>query len=204
MYTMPYYTSGDLEEILTFMQAHPFITLIGYDGSFPVATQVPVQITHEGNILKLTGHIMTKTDHCKAFKMYPNVMAVFSGAHSYISARVYENPAVASTWNYKTVQAKGRIQLLSQKQTYKIIKDITDKYEDPQTSPATFHKMDEEYIRRNLKAITGFEVLVSDIAHVFKMSQDHSQKNRESILKDFEQKDDALSQQMAEEMKRYV
>lgn len=203
MYTMPYYTSGDPEEIFTFMQAHPFITLIGYDGSFPVATQVPVQISNEGNVLKLTGHVMTKTDHFKAFKMHPYVMAVFSGAHSFISAAVYEKPTYASTWNYKTVQAKGLIKLLSQEQTYKIIKDITDKYEDPNSSPSAFHKMDEEYIHKHLKAITGFEMLVSDIAHVFKMSQDHSQKNRESILEELK-KGDALSQQMAEEMKRYV
>jgi len=204
MYTMPYYTAGGPEEVFAFMQVHPFITLIGYDGVYPVATQVPVKITIEENILKLTGHVMTKTDHCNAFEMHPNVMAVFSGAHSYISAAVYEKTAVASTWNYKTVQAKGRIQLLSQQQTYEIIKDITDKYEDPHTSPAAFHKMDDEYIRRNLKAITGFEIRVADITHVFKMSQDHSQKNRENILEDLNKKGDALSQQMAEEMKHYV
>lgn len=201
---MPYYTSGDPEEILAFMQAHSLITLIGYDGSFPIATQVPVKISNESNDLKLTGHVMTKTDHCKAFEIHPNVMAVFSGTHSYISAAVYEKPAVASTWNYKTVQAKGIIKLLSQEQTYEIIKDITDKYEDPKTSSSAFHKMDEEYIRRNLKAITGFEILVSDIAHVFKMSQDHSQKDREGIMEDLLQKGDILAQQMAGEMKHYV
>ena len=204
MYTMPYYSSANREEVVAFMQANPFATLIGYDGLYPVATQVPVKMINEGNALKLIGHVMTKTDHCKAFEMHPNVMAVFSGTHSYISASVYEKPAAASTWNYKTVQAKGIIRLLSQDQTYEIIKDITDKYEDPHSSPSAFHKMDQEYIRKNLKAITGFEIMVSDISHVFKMSQDHSQKDRERIVEDLLQKEDALSLQMAEEMKRYV
>jgi transcriptional regulator len=204
MYTMPYYTSENREEIFAFMQTHPFIPLIGYDGQYPVATQVPVKIINEGNALKLIGHVMTKTDHCKAFEMHPNVMAVFSGAHSYISASVYEKPAAASTWNYKTVQAKGIIRLLSQEQTYEIIKDITDKYEDPHSSPSAFHKMDKEYIRKNLKAITGFEIVVSHISHVFKMSQDHAQNDRERILEDLLRKEDASSLQMAEEMKRYV
>ena len=88
MYTMPYYTSDNPEEIFAFMHAHPFITLIGYDGQFPVVTQVPVEITNENNILMLTGHVMTKTDHFNAFEKHPHVMAVFAGTHSYISASV--------------------------------------------------------------------------------------------------------------------
>jgi len=204
MYTMPYYTSDNPEEIFAFMQAHPFVALVGYDGQFPVVTQVPVEITNENNVLMLTGHVMTKTDHCKAFEKHPHVMAVFTGAHSYISAAVYEKPNVASTWNYKTVQAKGEIRLLSQQETYEIIKDITDKYENPHTSPAAFHKMDENYVHKNLKAVTGFRIIVSSLAHVFKMSQDHSQKNRESIAENLQQKDDPASQEMANEMKRYV
>lgn len=204
MYKMPYYTSGDPEEILAFMQAHPFVTLIGSDGEFPVATQVPIKVTEDGDTLKLIGHVMTKTDHCKAFQKNPNVLTVFTGVHSYISAAVYEKPNVASTWNYKTVQASGVIKLLSTEETYEIIKDITDKYENPHTSPSAFHKMDEDYIRKNLKAITGFEITVVDLAHVFKMSQDHSQRNRESIVGDLQQKDDAASQQMANEMKHYL
>lgn len=204
MYKMPYYTSGDPEEIFAFMQAHPFVTLIGFDGEYPVATQVPIKVTKDGDTLKLIGHVMTKTDHFKAFQKNPNVLTVFTGVHSYISAAVYEKPNVASTWNYKTVQARGVIKLLSTEETYEIIKDITDKYENPHTSPSAFHKMDEEYIRKNLKAITGFEIIVTDLAHVFKMSQDHPQKNRESIVNDLQQKDDTASQQMANEMKHYL
>ena len=43
MYKNPQF-EGDRESVLAFMRAHPFITLIGYDGDYPVATQVPVAI----------------------------------------------------------------------------------------------------------------------------------------------------------------
>ncbi|TCD11672.1 FMN-binding negative transcriptional regulator [Pedobacter frigidisoli] len=202
MYKLPSFTSDNQEEILAFMHQNTFITLVGFDGEFPVATQVPVKTVVDGEVIKLIGHIMTKTDHFKAFEQNPNVLAIFTGAHAYVSASVYENPQSASTWNYKTVQAKGIIRLLNAEETYQVIKDLTDKYENPKSSPAAFNKMDEAYIQKHLKAITGFEILVSDIDHVFKMSQNHSAANKESIIKNLEQSDDILAQEVAKEMKR--
>jgi len=202
MYKLPHYTAHNQDEILDFMHKNTFVTLIGFDGEFPVATQVPVKTVVEGESIKIIGHIMTKTDHYKAFEQNPRVMALFTGAHAYISASVYEEPSAASTWNYKTVQAKGTIKLMSPEETYQVIKELTDKYENPETSPAAFNKMDEAYIQKHLKAITGFEVTVSHIDHVFKMSQNHSAKNKESIVAHLEKSDDALDQEVAKAMKK--
>ena len=202
MYKLPYFTAENQDAVLDFMHKNSFITLIGFDGEFPVATQVPVKTIVDGDKIKLVGHIMTKTDHCKAFEQNPNVLAVFSGAHAYISASVYESPAVASTWNYKTVQAKGVIRLMSSEETYQVIKDLTNHYENPETSPAAFNKMDEAYIQKHLKAITGFEILVNSLDHVFKMSQNHSPKNQEAIIENLKNSEDFLAQEMAKEMRK--
>lgn len=204
MYKAPYFTTDNKEEVLEFMHQNTFITLVGFDGEFPVATQVPVKTVNDASVIKLIGHIMTKTDHCKAFEQNPNVLAIFTGAHAYISASVYENPQSASTWNYKTVQAKGTIRLLNSEETYQVIKDLTDKYENPESSPAAFNKMDEAYIQKHLKAITGFEILVSNIEHVFKLSQNHSAINKESVIKNLEKSGDVLAQEVAKEMKNGI
>jgi len=201
MYKASYFTTDNQEEVLEFMHQNTFITLVGFDGEFPVATQVPVKTIVDGEVTKLIGHIMTKTDHCKAFEQNPNVLAIFTGAHAYISASVYEKPQSVSTWNYKTVQAKGIMRLLNSEETYQAIRELTDKYEDPDSSPAAFNRMDEAYIQKHLKAITGFEVVVSNINHVFKLSQNHSAANKESIVKNLEQSDDVLAQEIAREMK---
>ncbi|PWS27830.1 hypothetical protein DHW03_09645 [Pedobacter yonginense] len=202
MYKLPKFTTENQDEILDFMQKNPFVTLVGFDGEFPVATQVPVETRLYGNTIKIIGHIMTNTDHCKAFEQNPNALVIFTGAHAYISASVYEEPAAASTWNYKTVQAKGLMRFLSAEETLQVVKDLTDQYENPHTSPAAFKKMDDEYIQKHLKAIKGFEILVSKFDHVFKLSQNHSIKNQESIIANLEQTDDVLAQQVAEEMRR--
>ena len=200
MYKTPYNVAENPSEVLEFMKQNPFITLIGYDGSFPVATQIPVETITIGNSIKIIGHVMTKTDHCRTFNRNPNVLILYTAAHAYISASVYENPQSASTWNYKSVQAKGTIKLLDEDATYQIIKDITDKFEKRETSPAAFHKMDEDYIRKNLKAISGFEITVSAVEHVFKMSQGQSQQNRKGIISDLQSKGDVMSNLVAKEI----
>jgi transcriptional regulator len=204
MYKIYPFEEKDSAQIIAFMEAHPFITLIGFDGTYPVATQVPVQIYQHQDKLKLVGHVMNKTDHHLAYEANENVLAIFSGAHAYISASVYAVPAAASTWNYKTVQAKGKIKMLDVDATREIIKNLTNSFEDPASSPAAFHKMEESYIEQHLKAISGFEIEVVELHAVFKMSQNHSEENRKAIVADLEEKQDLGAQVIAAEMKQHL
>ncbi len=202
MFKFPYFKAQDQEQVLEFMNQHNFITLIGYDGEFPVATQVPVEIKAEGEYIRFVGHVMTKTDHCHAFQKNKQIMALFTGAHAYVSASVYDDPAVASTWNYMTVQAKGLIRLMDADETYAVIKSLTDKYEPEGKSPASFHQMTDAYIQKHLKAIMGFEITVTSLEHVFKLSQNHTCANRQNIVDLLEKNGDVQANEIAKEMKK--
>ena len=201
MYRNPQFEEKDADKLIGFMQAHSFITLIGYDGEYPVATQIPVKIELRNGDIYLIGHVMKKTDHHHAYAKNENVLALFTGAHAYISASVYEDPAVASTWNYSSVQAKGKIKLLNDIETKEVIKELTNRYENPDTSRAAFHHMSEDYIEKNLKAISGFEILVQSMTGVFKLSQNHPMVNRASIIDHLSASEDSNDQQVAEDMK---
>lgn len=201
MYKSSHFEEKDVNKVLAFMQAHPFITLIGFDGTYPVATQVPVQVYQDEQGIRLVGHIMRKTDHHLAYAKNEHVMALFTGAHAYVSASVYENPSVASTWNYSSVQVKGKLRLMDEDETRTVIMQLTDHYEDAVTSPASFHKMDTAYIDQHLKAIVGFELKAESIHNVFKLSQNHSATNRTSIVANLAESDDADAQKVAAQMK---
>ncbi len=73
------------------------------------------------------------------------VLVIFSGPHCYVSASWYVKKNVASTWNYMDVQATGNIRLTGEEETKKIIEDITNKYESPE-SEAAFNKLPVEYV----------------------------------------------------------
>lgn len=182
------------------MQAHPFAIVIGANQNIPSATQIPLQIKRASDVVKLVGHVMRKTDHHEAFVANENVLALFHGAHAYVSASVYENPASASTWNYSSVQAKGKIKLLDNEETMIAIKELTEQYET-KDSPAAFHQMSAKYINQYLKAIVGFEITLTSLEGVFKLSQNHSRTNRESIVQHLSQSDDWQAQEVAKQMK---
>ena len=127
---------------------------------------------------------------------------VFNGPHCYVSASWYNTPAIASTWNYITVHAKGKITFTDEEGTYNAVKEITNKYEET-ISPASFDKLTEEYVRQQIKAIIGFTIEVESMDNVFKLSQNQDEQSKNNIIKQLQESGDEQSKKIAEEiMKR--
>lgn len=190
MYNVPHFKTSDKEEVIAFMQAHPFVMLCGVsaDGK-PVVTQVPVLFEERENKLFFFAHVMRKQDHARAFEANPNVLVVFHGAHTYVSASWYENKQVASTWNYQAVHARGVLKFLDDEGLHSVITRLTEKFEQNPHSPALVNKMDESYVRNMMKAIIAFEIEVTDIQHVFKLSQNRDEKSYVNIIEQLSNKD---------------
>ncbi|HVZ25094.1 MAG TPA: FMN-binding negative transcriptional regulator [Sediminibacterium sp.] len=203
MYQLPRYQDADAAAVMEFMKSHPFVTLIGVgeDGS-PVATQVPILLREEAGTILLRGHIMRQSDHYLAFAKNPAALVLFTGPHAYISASWYEDPAQASTWNYMTVQAKGRLVLLDDHALLPMLQELTDHYEPEGSSPAAFSQLPEEYLIRLSKAIAGFEIRVDSLQHVFKLSQNRDANSFQHILSQLEKGSDDARAIAAEMRKR--
>jgi transcriptional regulator len=186
MYDIPYFKAAHSEDILAYMQAHPFALICGVDaGGKPVATQVPFLFEKRGDQLFLQGHFMKKQDHTNAFYQNPNALVVFSGAHTYVSASWYENKQIASTWNYQTVQAAGTIRFQEAAFLRQLLTKLTETFEAP-GSPSLVQNMAPEYVEKMMQAIVAFEVEVLSVRHVFKLSQNREKQSRENIIAQLE------------------
>ena len=181
MYNISYFTEPDRELIIAFMKEYSFAMVTGIGESYPVATQLPLEIEEKDGSVFLKGHLMRKTDHHLAFEKNNNVLVLFTGPHCYVSAAWYNNPNTASTWNYMTVHARGKIIFTDEKGTYEAVKSVTNKYEGTETK-AAFNNMPQEYIKPILKAIVGFSIEVETIENVFKLSQNKSEEEQLNII----------------------
>ncbi|NOT52767.1 MAG: hypothetical protein HOP10_15995 [Chitinophagaceae bacterium] len=190
MYDLPHHKEKDQDEIIQFMKDHPFVFLTGSGAdSKPVVTQIPVFIDEKDGKYFLTGHIMRNTDHHKAFEQNKNVLAVFTGPHTYVSATWYTKP-VGSTWNYMSVHAHGTIRIGDKDELVAILKRLTLHYENGNTASSTvFDNLPTEYTERMMKAIVPFEIEVNELQHVFKLSQDRDEKSYDNIIQQLKQKD---------------
>ena len=192
MYKLPYYNEDDEEIVKQFVRDHPFAFIAGSDAANnPVATQVPLFIDERDKKLFLTGHIMRNTDHHKAFEQNKNVLAVFTGPHTYVSATWYDNPYQASTWNFMSVHAKGTIRFGNEEELIAILKRLTLHYENNKTTSTTvFDNLPVDYSGRLIKAIVAFEIEVTSLEHVFKLSQDRDEKSYNNIIDKLKQQGD--------------
>ncbi len=183
------------------MKAHPFVMLIAKGEAYPVATQVPVLFAERDGKLVLRAHIMRKTDHHLALEKDANVLVVFSGAHTYVSASWYTNQKQGSTWNYRSVHAQGKLRFTSPEELLQLLTDLTDTFENNPNSPSLVKHLPDDYMQSLMKAIVGIEIEITDIQHVFKLSQNRDKQSFENIVAELE-KGDADARLMAETMKQ--
>jgi len=199
MYKLSHFTEKDTERVISFMKENSFAFITGIGDQYPIATQIPLEIeVREGKVF-LLGHIMKKMDHHLAFEKNNNVLVLFNGPHCYISASWYNNPQAASTWNYMTVHAKGKITFTDDAGTYEAMKLVTNKYEGEATAGA-FNNMPQAYITPLLKAIIGFSIEIEIFENVFKLSQNKIPEEQLNIIAELKKRDDEQSLQIAKEM----
>jgi transcriptional regulator len=200
MYKLPYFTEDDPAKVIAFMKENLFAVVTGTGEQYPVASHLPLEIIEKENgRLAFAGHLMKNTDHHKAFLANNKVLVIFNGPHTHVSASWYVNPNVASTWNYMTVHAKGKIGFNDEAATYDAVKRLTERYE-PADSPAAFDKLPEAYVSRLIPAIVAFEIEVESLENVFKLSQNHDRETRKSIAAHLQQKEGEGAQRIAKEI----
>mgnify|MGYP001576877445 CR=1 FL=1 len=205
MYDLPYHKERNEQVVKEFIARYPFAFLTGCDGdSKPVATQVPVFIEEKDGKKILRGHIMKNTDHHKAFMQNSNVLVVFTGHHCYVSGTWYSNPHTPSTWNFMSVHAKGVIRLLDDEALVDVLRMTTLHFENNNRQSATvFDNLPSEYTQRLMKAIVAFEIEITDLDTVFKLSQDRDEKSYNTIIDRLAERGES-GQVIAAEMKKRV
>ncbi len=190
MYNVPYFKAKDNEEVMAFMHQHPFIILCGIDiNNQPVATHIPVLVEERDDKVFLLAHVMRKQEHTKAFENNSSVLAIFSGAHTYVSASWYSNPQSAATWNYQAVHAKGTLHFLDDAGLHQLLTKLTEKFENNPHSPSLVQHMDEAYVKSMMKAIVAFEIEITSIEHIFKLSQNKDEQTYDNVIHQLEQHD---------------
>jgi transcriptional regulator len=185
MYNIPHFKAKDHQEVLDFMQANPFVTICGVDANgFPVATHVPILIKIENDMITITGHMMRKQDHSNAFEKNKNVLVIFSAPSAFVSADWYTTKNMGSTWNYQTVHAKGQLEIKDETHLRNLLTELTLHFEKDTESPTQVKNLSEEYMQQNMKAIFSFDIVVTDLQHVFKLSQNRDEASHENIVKE--------------------
>lgn len=202
MYDISYFKAKDQQSIFDFMQANPFVTICGVDANgLPIAAQIPVLIKQVGDEMIISGHLMRKQDHTNAFEINANALVIFSAPSAFVSASWYTSKGQASTWNYQTVHAIGKMEMQDEQHLHALLVELTEKFESDPDAPSQVKNLDPMYMHQHIKAIVSFELKVTALKHVFKLSQNRDEASHQNIQNELN-KGDAACKYMAAAMKR--
>lgn len=182
MYIPNSFRRDDPVELVAFMRAHNFITLVSSIDGAPFASHIPVVVDHEHDTVTLTGHLAKANPHWKAFGS-GEAMAIFHGPHAYISPKLYENIESVPTWNYIAVHAYGTPQAILMSDARESLVDaITTLIVD--TDPSYMQQwngLSEKYREGMLRGIVGFEMRVTRLEGKYKLSQNRSLTDQANV-----------------------
>jgi len=195
MYSPPYNRLEDRAELLEFMRANSFALLVTGTGGTLQASHLPVQVSASGENIVLDMHMARNNAQWREF-FDDDVLVVFSGPHAYVSPRWYDEAERVPTWNYAAVHAYG---------IPRIVADEKAKYEsqrrlvktlDPEWLPK-FDALSAKYVKNMLDGIVNFEIRVSRIETRWKLSQNRSRREQESIASHLEASSDSVERALA-------
>lgn len=199
MYTAKVNRNENTEQLLEFIQANGFAILVSNVEGKPWATHVPLLLSRDKK--KLQGHIAKGNKQWKEWNADTEVLAIFQGAHAYISSSWYDHENV-STWNYLAVHVYGKLKIQTEQELLNSLKELTDKYEKQSEKPVSVDRMNPNYVKREMLGIVGFEIEISKMEATYKLSQNRDAKNHETIVTELEKRGDQGSIAIATEMKK--
>jgi transcriptional regulator len=175
MHTCAEYAPRGDAQVDELVRHHPFATVISTDHDVPVATHVPV-ITPPSEQLRaggvLWGHMARANPQWRTFDPARPVLVIFTGAHAYVSAALYERGPAVPTWNYSAVHVTALPQVLPAgqatmrvlTQTVRAVEALRGNPWDMSASLARFGHI--------AGGVVAFSLRVTAVQAVFKLSQD--------------------------------
>jgi transcriptional regulator len=159
-----------METILRFIEENSFAILVNQSNGKINATHIPLFIEESADEkLILSGHISKLNPQSENFEENGNVLAIFSGAHSYISSSWYDYEEVP-TWNYLAVHVEGKIEILNEEQKLLHLENLVNKYEKTSENPISTKALSKKTMRQ-ANGLLAFNIIVTHIDAVKKLSQ---------------------------------
>jgi len=201
MYIPELYKNENQEDIQNFIHQNGFAILVNQTNGKLWATHIPLVLDVNDNGKQiLVGHVSKLNPQAESFKSSDEVLAIFSGSHTYISSSWYDHENVP-TWNYLAVHVYGKVTIYNHEQAVNSLKKLVDKYEAKSEKPIRVENLSEKTMRE-ARGIMAFEIEITAIEAQKKLSQNRDDKNYQNIISELEKTNDSQAIAIANEMKK--
>jgi len=168
-----------------FMDEFAFVDLVTVSPSLRI-THIPVWLDRAaGAFGTIHGHISRQNPQSGTFDGKQTAVIVFRGPQGYISPTWYaKTDNVVPTWNFAVVHATGKLRPVEgHKELNELLAKLISKFESYEGTSYDFSKIDDSYKDGMMGGIIGFEMEIELLEGKYKLGQDRSPADRQSLLK---------------------
>jgi len=187
------------------MQAYGWALLVTSDeAGAPLCTHLALVWRDDGTPHgHLIGHVARANPHWKLFARETQSLALFWGPHAYVSPAWYTPGPKVPTWNYVTVHAYGRPEIVEDTtDVLDILARLASVYEGKEGW--TLGRLPPGNAEMQTKGIVAFRVPLSKVETKLKLSQNRDLEDRHRVIAKLEASDSQDSQATAKWMKRVL
>ena len=194
LYVPSHFRVDDRDRLVDFIARNAFGTLVSSAAGGLDVSHIPFvpDVGADGS-LRLLGHVARANGHWKSLEGATDVVAIFRGAHAYVSPTWYEHLPAVPTWNYAVVHAHGKVRLLDEEALRGLLGRLTSTYEEGNPNPWRMEEQPADFIAKLLPLIVGFAIDVDRLEGKFKLSQNRPGADAARVI-------DALEAQGAKEV----
>lgn len=189
MYLPAHFAETRPEVLRRFMATHPLAHLIVHGEGGLTADPVPLLHAPDPAPLgRLRGHLARANPLWKAAgEEGVDVLVLFQGPSAYVSPNWYpskrENHKAVPTWNYVTVQARGRLRAVDEAAWLRaLLAELTAAHEAGFAEPWRLADAPADFLERMLAAVVGIEIEVTELTGKWKLSQNQPPANRVGVI----------------------
>jgi transcriptional regulator len=183
MYIPPHFANRDVSQLHDAIETYSFALIVNRAGDDLVASHLPLLLDRSsGPQGTLLGHFARANAHWRS-AAGQQALVVFSGPHAYISPTWYAAEHVVPTWNYISIHAYGRVELIEDPVGVLALLDRTvEHFESNQPRPWRLADQPAEFIERLAGQIVGFRIPIDRLEGKWKLNQNHPQERRERVI----------------------
>ncbi|MFN8321428.1 MAG: FMN-binding negative transcriptional regulator [Chitinophagales bacterium] len=203
MYIPKKFREENLAEIEKLVREFGFATLVSVLDNLPWATHIPLELElDENKNWLLYGHISKANPQWKNFESNPEMLAIFTGPHTYVSPSWYNHKNVP-TWNYQAVHVYGKVRIMPLAEVELMLKKLMARYEQTHSkSPHRYEEIPSKILEADLQGLVGFEIIAGRIEAISKLSQGRDNESYHGVMHNLKDTDSYYAKRIAEEMEK--
>lgn len=199
MHVPEHFSEKNLATLHEWIERWNFGTLVTSHRGRLETSQIPFLLDRERNVL--LGHVARQNRQWMSLLNAEDLLVQFNGPHAYVSPAWYSQPGGVPTWNYVSVQVRGKAELVkTESETIDLLRRLSDTHEARHNAGWHIDHLDPAQLKSLCQNIVCFRIQIGSIEGKAKLSQNRSKKDQLGVCRELAASQDTMLQALSKLM----